>query len=168
MIRQVDALRRRVEIRRSRGLKVQPVTPQQERDAAHQIDALRRCAAIQFGELNGWQATYRGFRADTLARGGCHDSCNWGDPPQPNALFDHPVYFREIARPYRSAAIVGQPYATDLETAQRLAAELGLVVHAPTFLTASWWAPGRTRLFCVTRPDVTQVQFLDDQTYWEW
>ena len=80
----------------------------------------------------------------------------------------YPVYFREIARPYRSAAIVGQPYATDLETAQRLAAELGLVVHAPTFLTASWWAPGRTRLFCVTRPDVTQVQFLDDQTYWEW
>jgi hypothetical protein len=79
------------------------------------------------------------------------------------AVFDHPVFFRELARPYRAAAIVGQPYGTDLETASQLATELGLAVHTPPDLTASWWFPGHARLFVFTRPELGSVQFLPDQ-----
>jgi hypothetical protein len=163
-MRQSDALRRATEMRRNNGLREDPRDRWRAWEMHQQTMALRACAANAFATLNGWRRTRRAFRADTLARHGCHDaSSRWGCPSWPHALFDHPVYFRELQRPYRAAAVIGQPYGTSLETARELAAELGLIVHAPPNLTASWWYPGHARLFVVTRPDVSSVQFLPDQ-----
>jgi hypothetical protein len=75
----------------------------------------------------------------------------------------HPLFFREIARPYRTAAIVGQPYHTDTADARTVAAKIGLVLHVPPKETASWWYPGWTRFFCFTRPEAACVQFLPEQ-----
>ena len=163
-MRQAEALRRRNRMRRDHGLAMIPLKIFREREAEHQIGALRRCAATQFAELNGWHLTRRGFTEATLARGGCHDGAyDYGRMPGPHELFDHCVYFREPRRPFRGIAIVTQPYGRTLETAREIAASLGLIVHAPPILTASWWLPGSTRFFVVTRPGVTQVQFLPDQ-----
>jgi hypothetical protein len=77
-------------------------------------------------------------------------------------LFDHAVFFRELERPYRATAIVGQPYNTTLADAIEFADKVGLKVFAPPNLTASWWNPGSTRFFCFTRPS-SEVRFLPDQ-----
>jgi hypothetical protein len=140
---------------------------------------LRRQAAQEFAALNGWRWSERHFLARTLARGGTHEGINdgggsWGmggrrdetiDGWTSHHLFDHPVFFREIARPYRTAAIVGQPYNTDIADARANAARIGggLMLHVPPNLTASWWNPGSTRFFCFTRPEITAVQFLPEQ-----
>ena len=73
------------------------------------------------------------------------------------------MFFREIARPYRTAAIVGQPYNTKPDEARAVAAEINLALHVPPNLTASWWYPGWTRFLCFTRPAVARVQFLPEQ-----
>jgi hypothetical protein len=44
-----------------------------------------------------------------------------------------------------------------------LAAKIGLVLHVPPNSMASWWCPGSTRFFCLTRPETTTVQFLPEQ-----
>jgi hypothetical protein len=130
--------------------------------------ALRRQAAAAFAELNGWRAAKHDFALSVLARGGVHN-CWRGfhyegaDTISPHWALDHAVHFRELAPPYRSAAIVGQPYATPVESVQRLAAELGLVLHVPPNLSASWWNPGWTFFFVFTRPG-TPVRFLPEQS----
>ena len=87
---------------------------------------LQRQAAQEFAALNGWRWTERLFSAETLARGGTHSSPGWC---YDHRLLDHPLFFRELARPYRTAAIVGQPYNTTPADARELAAKLGLVLH---------------------------------------
>jgi hypothetical protein len=140
-------------------------------------EELRRQAAQEFAALNGWHWTTHQFLARTLARGGTHEGRGdggggWGtfgvrdetiDGWMHHVLFDHPLFFREIARPYRTAAIVGQPYNTDIADARANAAKIGLVLHVPPKETASWWYPGSTRFFCFTRPEVVSVQFLPEQ-----
>jgi len=101
----------------------------------------------------------------TLLRAGTHDgawTCNDALSLHHCDLFDHAVFFRELERPYRAAAIVGQPYNTSLEDAAKFADKIGLKVSTPPNLTASWWNPGSTRFFCFTRPG-PQVRFLPDQ-----
>jgi hypothetical protein len=123
-------------------------------------DELQRQAAKEFAALNGWRFTERGFSPETLARGGTHSALNWGYDLE---LFDHPVFFREIARPYRTAAIVGQPYGTEPDEARAIAAKIGLALHVPPNARASWWCPGWGQFFCFTRPEISSVQFLPEQ-----
>jgi hypothetical protein len=85
------------------------------------------------------------------------------DPISISNLFDHALFFREAVRPYRAAAIVGQPYDTSADTARAAAVEIGLVLHVPTNVNASWHYPGWTRFFVFTRPAVARVQFLPEQ-----
>lgn len=114
-----------------------------EVSAAHDAErALQREAAEAFAALNGWRLSPSYFGTHTLAKGGVHSRVgylNGRDPLDPHCLFDHPVHFRELKRPYRTIAIVGQPYGTPIEDAQRIAAALGLGLHTPPNLTASWW-----------------------------
>jgi len=122
----------------------------------HREHDLRRQAAEDFAALNGWR--YTPARLQTLVRAGVHDS----HPRSPfdyepdwisvyHQLFDHPLFFREFARPYCTAAIVGQPYDTSADTARAAATEIGLELHVPADINASWWYPGFTRFFWFTR-----------------
>jgi hypothetical protein len=127
---------------------------------------LQRQAATEFAKLNGWKYSKADFSPLLLARGGTQHNRNehpW-DAGQWHDLFDRAVYFREPIPPYRPIAIVGQPYPNGLDeaAAQRLAAKLGLRLHTPPNLMASWWYPGSTRFFCFTRPGVS-VRFIPDQ-----
>jgi len=111
--------------------------------------ALGRAAAKEFAALNGWRLTNRNrcFQANTLARGGTHDTDF--DQYQHRGgvyteLFDHAMHFRWASRPYKAAAIVGQPYGVDnehLKMAYAEAQKMGLELHVPMNLTAS--APPR-------------------------
>jgi hypothetical protein len=127
-----------------------------------ELERLQLNAAKAFAALNGWRWTEREFLVKTLARGGAHDHGYYYDALFVHDFFDHPVFFRELTRPYRSAAIVGQPYNTELAAAIEFADRVGLKVSAPPNLTASWWNPGSTRFFCFTRPG-PEVRFLPDQ-----
>lgn len=124
---------------------------------------LKGAAAAAFAELNGWHRARRSFLIRTLVRGGVHDGRDyWGVDVNSSyhyAMLDHAVYFRERQCPYRSVAIVGQPYNTSLAKAQAFAAEIGLAADAPTDVCQSWHFPGRCRMFCFTRPG-TRVHFL--------
>jgi|SRR6516164_3888241 len=140
----------------------------------NKADALKDAAAKAFAALNGWLVTKRrSFHTNTLARGGTHDNRRdyYASGFHSHELFDHAVYFRWASRPYKAAAIVGQPYtASDdeqlneqLERAYAEAQKLGLKLHVPTNLTASWWYPTKTAFFCFTRP-AQRVVFLPEQT----
>ncbi len=137
-----------------------------EANAATEAEcALRREAAEAFAALNGWRVSKSFFGTRTLARGGVHSSSGYlggYDPLEPRGeAFDHPVHFRERARPYRAAAIVGQPYShASVNGARLIAAHLGL--HAPPNVAASWHNPGSTSFFVFTRPG-TAVRFLPEQ-----
>jgi hypothetical protein len=126
---------------------------------------LQRQAAQEFAALNGWRLSRSRFMVKTLLRGGVHDGygLRLDDPVLCSDLFDHAVFFREIARPYCTAAIVGQPYDTSADIARAVAVEIGLVLHVPTNVNVSWHYPGWTRFFCFTRPAVARVQFLPEQ-----
>lgn len=101
---------------------------------------LRDAAAEAFAALNGWRVAGRKFSS------------------------------REPVRPYRSVAIVGQPYYTQygdgrdmtIEQARELAVRFGLALHVPPNLTASWHYPEWTRFVVPTRPG-TAVRFLPEQ-----
>ena len=136
----------------------------------HQEDELRRQAAEDFAALNGWRQSRSRFSVKALLRGGVHDGYGQSaydnaiiDPISISNLFDHALFFREIARPYRSAAIVGQPYDTSADTARAAAVEIGLVLHVPTNVNASWHYPGWRRFFVFTRPEIERVCFLPEQ-----
>lgn len=63
-----------------------------------------------------------------------------------------------------TAAIVGQPYGhTSADTARAAAIKIGLALHVPSNINASWWYPGSTRFFCFTRPEIERVCFLPEQ-----
>jgi hypothetical protein len=128
---------------------------------------LQRQAAQEFAAPNGWRWTKHRFGVRALMRGGTHDGRRSHDELidgwMHHCLFDHAVFFRELARPYRTAAIVGQPYNTAIADARTNAAKVGLELHVPPDPTASWWYPGATRFFCFTRPQITSVQFLPEQ-----
>jgi hypothetical protein len=131
-----------------------------ERDqiAAHE-DELRRQAAQEFAALNGWHWTKRAFLARTLARGGTHDG-RWvydelTDGQLHHDLFDHPVFFREIARPYRAVAIVvGQPYytSTTLAEVRAIAAKIGLALHTPPELNGELVVSRLDAVLCFHAP----------------
>jgi hypothetical protein len=133
-----------------------------------QLRELRQRAAKEFAALNGWRFTDRSFSIKTLARGGTHAA--QGEIPgqiNPLDLLDHRVCFREIPRPYRPVAVAGQPYDhVSVEQGIELARALQLELHAPPNSVASWWYPGHTRFFCLTRPGVV-VRFLPDQLAFE-
>jgi hypothetical protein len=132
----------------------------------HREDELRRQAAGDFAALNGWRRSRSRFSVKTLLRGGVHDGYGqsaYNDAAIDPISIDHALFFREPARPYRAAAIVGQPYDTSADTARAAAGEIGLVLHVPTNVNASWHYPGWTRFFCFTRPAVASVQFLPEQ-----
>jgi hypothetical protein len=129
---------------------------------------LRRQAQTEFAALNGWRPSRSRFGVKALLRGGVHDGyygTRLDDPVLRLSLdlFDHAIFFREIVRPYRTAAIVGQPYDTKPDEARAIAAKIGLVLHVPPKVTASWWKPGATRFFCFTRREIASVQFLPEQ-----
>jgi hypothetical protein len=131
-------------------------------------EELRRQAAQEFAALNGWRLSRSRFMVKTLLRAGVHGgygiSAFFDDPIcRLHALFDHVLFFRESARPYRAAAIVGQPYDTAPADAIVSAAGLRLGCHVPPKETASWWYPGWTRFFVFTRLEVACVQFLPEQ-----
>jgi hypothetical protein len=74
---------------------------------------LQDAATAAFAERNGWRASPSYFGTETLAKGGVHRSIGYeGErgPLSPRSVFDHVVRFLERARPYRTVAIVGQPY----------------------------------------------------------
>ena len=134
-----------------------------------QMRELQERAAREFAALNGWRHSERVFSIKTLARGGARAVP--GEDPyllDPHDLLDHGVYFREIPQPYRPIAIVGQPYDTaiSVDKATELAHSRGLDLHAPPNPTASWWYPGWTQFFCLTRLGVV-VRFLPDQLTFE-
>ena len=95
-------------------------------DLQHGQDDLRRQAAQEFAALNGWRWTAHPFLARTLARGGTHEGRRdggggWGtfgvrdetiDGWMHHVLFDHPLFFREIARPTRPAGVRAIPVRT--------------------------------------------------------
>ena len=135
----------------------------------HKQHELRGQAAEEFAALNGWRCTSHYFFARTLARGGTHegrddDGCGPYGTGNSYILFDHPLFFRERARPYRAVAIVGQPYNTSIDEARAAAAEIGLALHVPSNINASWWYPGWTRFFCFTRPEITLFAGADGGT----
>jgi hypothetical protein len=137
-------------------------------DIHRQQRDLRRQAAKEFAALNGWRFSKQIFSIKTLTRGGTHAA--QGEYPgevYPLDLLDHAVYFREMPRPYRPVAIVGQPYDhVSVEKGTELARALQLDLYAPPNSVASWWYPGHTRFFCLTRPGVA-VRFLPDQLTFE-
>jgi hypothetical protein len=113
---------------------------------------LQEQAAKEFAALNGWRHSKRVFSIKTLARGGTHAARGEDRYTlDPHSLLDHSVYFRELLQPYRPVAIVGQPYGS-LEKGIELAHSLKLELHTPPNSTASWWYPGQTQFFCLTRP----------------
>jgi hypothetical protein len=127
------------------------------------VSDLQRRAAEDFAKLNGWKYSEADFAPAMLVRGSTQRKRNeYGIEGWMHELFDHPVYFRETRSPYRPVAIVAQPYNTDIASARVIATRIGLDLHAPPNLTASWWFPGSTRFFCCTRP-AQVVQFLPDQ-----
>lgn len=144
---------------------------QRLKQLSHRADELRRQAAEEFAALYGWRCSRSHFGVKTLLRGGVHDgyprshfdyrpdlfSVHYDD------LFDHAVFFRETARPYRAVAIIGQPYSTDVAAAIVTAAAIRLALHVPSDIDASWHYPGWTRFFCFTRPEIERVHFLPEQ-----
>ena len=131
---------------------------------------LRDDAAPEFAALNGWRETDYAFRLDTLRRHGCHNG-KWydedgdldGQLKNTGHWLDHLLHFREIARPYRTAAIVTQPYHTTLEEAREYASAIGLSIAAPQNAVASFHYPGCCRFFCLTRQGAPAVRFLQCQ-----
>jgi hypothetical protein len=133
------------------------------RELERREDELGAQAAKAFPDLNGWRVSRR-FMLETLIKGRARDGWKlerasiWQ-----RDLFDHPEFFRENQRPHRAVAIVGQPYShVEVETARDRARELGLDLHVPGKINASWHYPNYTRFFCITRPG-TAVQFLPEQ-----
>jgi hypothetical protein len=162
------ALRREADaLRSAEGRSPQWARKSRETDQAEIAEcALRREAAQAFADLNGWRISKSYFGTRTLANGGVHSNIGYRggfDPLEPHMAFDHPIHFRERQRPYRTIAIVGQPYGTPVEDARRIAADLGLVLSAPPNLTACWHNPGDCRFLVFTRPG-TQVRFLPEQS----
>jgi hypothetical protein len=127
-------------------------------------DELRHHAADDFAKLNGWKHSQTDFAPGMLVRGSTQRKrSEYGSEGcWLHELFDHPVYFRKTRSPYRPVAIIGQPYNTDIASAREIATQIGLTLHVPPNLTASWWFPGWARFFCCTRPGQV-VQFLPDQ-----
>jgi hypothetical protein len=135
----------------------------------HRGRALQEAAARDFAALNHWRFSPRDFSIKTLIRGGARATRDEYPPTlHPSELLDHAVYFRELVKPYRPAAIVGQPYesAVTVDCAIKLARSLKLVLHVPPVSTASWWFPRCTHFFCLTRPGFV-VNFLPDQLAFE-
>jgi len=131
---------------------------------SHELQELRKQAAEKFAALNGWRFTEQDFLVEALIRGSEFEQ--WSTLPR-YPVFDHDVFFREITPPYRPVAIVGQPYSgTTVNKGIELAHSLGLELHTPPNSVASWWYPGWTRFFCLTRPN-TEVRFLPDQLTFE-
>jgi hypothetical protein len=148
----------------------------EESDLWREEKELRAQAAKEFARLNGWKHSAADFSIEMLSEG--RPRRKWGEYFEGDRdLFDHPVFFRENQKPYRPAALVGQPYGMKSVCAEPLIIErrsmrwdgdcyeatvLKLDRHVPPKVKASWWYPGSTAFVCVTRPG-TPVQWLPDQ-----
>jgi hypothetical protein len=133
------------------------------RELERRKDELGAQAAKAFADLNGWRVSRR-FMLETLIKGRVRDGWKLENASiWKRDLFDHPEFFRANQRPRHAVAIVGQPYShVEVETAHQLAGELGLELHVPPKVNASWHYPNQTHFFCITRPG-TAVQFLPEQ-----
>jgi hypothetical protein len=131
----------------------------EERRAILRHNEAQRAARCEFAKLNGWRCTtsWYGFETEVCRR--------W---QYDHSIIDHPLLFREIARPYRPVAIVTQPYNTKPEQLKPIRGKLGapieteLVWHVPPVPLASIHYPGATFFYVLTRPGVT-VQWLPEQ-----
>jgi hypothetical protein len=127
----------------------------------HRQRALRAQAANDFAALNNWQVSLTPFPLLALTS---RHSLQPAITNYRQILFgDHPpVLFRENSPPHQPVAIVGQPRHTNPDAARAVATKLGLQLHLPANITASWWHPGEAAFFCFTRPG-TEVTFLPEQ-----
>ncbi|KQU95202.1 hypothetical protein [Devosia sp. Root105] len=120
----------------------------------------------EFARTNEMQTTTRGFDLSTLAAppGPRPRSSKAGVPPVSG--FDHVQYFRRYRLP---VAILTEPYEPEehLEDIREHAETLGLLVHTPPNLYASFHFPGWTGCILITRPDFGRVLWLDDQLDFE-
>jgi hypothetical protein len=128
----------------------------------HRQRALRAQAAKDFAALNNWQVSLTPFPLFALTP---RHSVQPAITNYRQILFgDHPpVLFRENSPPHQPVAIVGQPRHANPDAVRAVATKLGLKLHLPANITASWWHPGEAAFFCFTRPG-TKVKFLPEQT----
>jgi hypothetical protein len=123
--------------------------------------ALRAQAAEDFATLNNWQVSLTPFALFALTP---RHSVQPAITNYRQILFgDHPpVLFRENRPPQQPVAIVGQPRHANSDAARAVASKLGLELHLPANITASWWHPGEAAFFCFTRLG-QEVFFLPEQ-----
>lgn len=119
----------------------------------------------EFAQSNEMQTTTKGFDLTTLA------APPWTCPTFkasviPVSGFDHVRCFRRYRQP---VAILTEPYEPEehLEGIRDHVEALGLLVHTPPNLYASFHFPGWTGCILITRPDFGQVLWLDDQLDFE-
>ena len=85
----------------------------------------------------------------------------WWADRRDSDLLDHPAWFR---RDRRYAAVVGQPYLSDVDIAETRArlVRRDLVLHLPPDPLASFHFPGWTLFVVITGPGV-EVRWLPEQ-----
>jgi hypothetical protein len=123
------------------------------------IEQLQKKAAKQFGIINGWKLTERGFSASHIGKA----PMAW-DGMTREHWFDHCLYYRskETGRP---AAIVTQPYNELKDYCEKLNAFVfthKLEWHVAPKEKASIWSPGVTLFIVITMPE-HKVKWLPDQ-----
>lgn len=115
---------------------------------------IRSQLAAEFGRRHQWMRAKRDFSIEVLAGRLHHSGLDYARQASFGChydLFDHPYCYRDVARPYRAAAVVAHLYNNSAEKPGNLsvlAGQLGLTVSWPDF--PSWWYPGRTHLVLVT------------------
>ena len=129
--------------------------------------AAQQQAATAFAALNGWRLRSHGSlpmlinaRSRYLYPRDHHE-----DDRDLRRYFDHRLCFRQSAHPYVVTAIVSQPYQECIDTLANVAAAaqaIGLTLHTPQNLLASFHYPGRCAFLVFTRPETT-VRFLPEQ-----
>jgi hypothetical protein len=132
-----------------------------EQAAAHVEDKrAHREAMAAFVELNEWRETGAFYDLGHLGRNMGGRMVMWADG-RDSDLLDHPAWFR---RDRRYAAVVGQPYLSDVDIAETRArlARRDLTLHLPPDPLASFHYPGWTLFVVVAKPGV-EVRFLPEQ-----
>lgn len=132
------------------------------------VGDLKRRAGNEFARLNGWKLSdaSTGFTIQAIGS----QEIFYGLPSRgtyTTAFFDHPLKFREIEKPYRPVALVGQPYQLP-QGELRFRGKLGsrevvdLDWHVAPAPLASIHFPGSC-YFCVVTKVGTRIEWLPEQ-----
>jgi hypothetical protein len=130
------------------------------------LNAARGQAKARFAALNGWRVTDKPFSLRMLVAGSNASRDDdvwspWGEwEKESPTLFDHYSFFRWKDKPWRPAAIVTQPYDAKIGDFHKGSAAYDVQISAPhadwdRLKAASWYFPGGTAIYCVTRPGIT-------------